>query len=415
MTKHCADRSYSPASYRGLQNVDPHDFALIRNDFDVYLRGLGYSAYTVAFYERRLLRLANWLGEHCRRPRMTELTRNEVPHLLNRFLPGRRPNTLACFRRPLLQWLRFQGRFARPVSKVGWQRWLDDYLAFLRTHRGVADTTIQRAQVNVSALLKALFGKGKANWARVQPADLWQFALRHTSGVSASHAEERLGQVRRFLQFAVMQGACSQPLLTSFPKVANYGSCTRPSILSKEQERELLACFDRRSPEGKRDYAMTMCMLHLGLRAVEVVRLKLGDADWQNSCLRVPPAKMGRGRRLPIPAQVLVALRDYVTNGRPEGTSFNQLFLRHPRRRGYPLSQAVLKHTIIRAYRRCGFPRSWCGTHRLRHTFASRLHQRGADLKPIADLLGHRHLDSATVYTHSAPQALQAVAQPWPW
>jgi integrase/recombinase XerD len=415
MTKHCADRSYIPASYRGLQKVDPHDFALIRNDFDVYLRGLGYSPYTVAFYQRRLLRLANWLGEHRHRPRMTELTRKAVPHLLNRFLPGRCPNTLACFRRPLLQWLRFQGRFARPAAQVGWQAWLDDYLHFLRTHRGVADTTILRAQANVSALLKVLFGSGKANWAWVQPADLWRFALQHTRGVSPSYAEERLGQVRRFMQFVVMQGACSQRLLTAFPKVANYGSCTRPSILSKKQERELLACFDRRSPEGKRDHAMTLCMLHLGLRAVEVVRLRLGDVDSQNRCLRVPPAKMGRGRVLPIPSRVLAALLDYVTNGRPESTGFDQLFLRHPRRRGYPLSQAALKHTMIRAYRRCGFPRSWCGTHRLRHTFASRLHQRGADLKPIADLLGHRHLDSATVYTHIAPQALQALAQPWPW
>ena len=282
MTKHCCDRSPPSVSYRGLQKVDSQDAALIRSDFGEYLRGLGYSPYTVAFYQRRLLRLANWLGEHCHRPRMTELTREEAPHLLKRFLPGKRPNTLVCFRKPLFQWLRFQGRFTPSIPPVGWQEWLDDYLDFLRIHRGVAYTTIQRAQANVSALLNALFGNGKANWARVQPADLWRFALRHTRGVSASYAEDRLGQVRRFLQFVVMQGACSQRLLMAFPKVANYGSCTRPSILSKEQEPELLACFDRRSSEGNRDYAMSLCMLHLGLRAGEVVRLQLGGVDCKN-------------------------------------------------------------------------------------------------------------------------------------
>ena len=415
MTKHCAAPSFPRGSYRGLQNVNPQDSALIRNDFGAHLRSRGYSPYTVAFYQRRLLRLANWLGEHCRRPRLTELTRKEVPRLLNRFLPGRRPNTLACFRKPLVQWLRFQGRFTPPTPQVGWQEWLDGYLDFLRTHRGVSYTMIQRARTNVSALLKALFGNGKANWARVCPGDIWRFALRHTRDVSPSYAEDRLGHVRRFMQFVMMKGGCSQRLLTAFPKVANYGSRTRPSILSKEQERDLLACFDRRLAEGKRDYAMTICMLHLGLRAVEVTRLQLGDVDWQSRCLRVPPAKMGRGRQLPIPERVLAALRDYLMNGRPKDTSFNELFLRHPRRTGYPMSQAALKHTIMRAYRRCGLPHSWCGTHRLRHTFASRLHQRGMDLKPIADLLGHRHLDSATVYTHTAPQALRALAQPWPW
>jgi site-specific recombinase XerD len=315
----------------------------------------------------------------------------------------------------LFQWLRFQGCFTPPAPTAGWQAWLDNYLEFLRNHRGVADTTIRRAQANVSAFLKALFGNGKANWGRVEPDDVWRFAFRHTRGVRASYSNDRLCQVRRFLQFVVMQGACHQRLLIAFPKVANYGSRVQPSILTKEQEGELLACFDRRFPEGKRDYAMTLCMLYLGLRAVEVVRLQLGDVDWQNRRLRVPPAKMSCGRQLPLPERVLAALQDYVTNGRPKDTSFDQLFLRHPRRRGQPLSQAVLKLTMRRAYRRCGFPRSWCGTHRLRHTFASRLHQRGAGLKPIADLLGHRHLDSATVYTHIAPQALQALAQPWPW
>jgi len=415
MTKHRANLSFPRASHRGFRKVNPQDSALIRVDFGAYLRGLGYSPYTIAFYQHRLLRLAQWLGEHPCRPRLTQITREEVPRLLNRFMPKRRPNTLLCFRRPLFQWLRFQGRFIPPTSHVGWQKWLDDYLEFLQIHRGVAFTTIQRAKANVSALLRALFGTGKANWARVEPADLWRFALRHIHGASPNYAEDKLGQTRRFMQFVMMHGACSQRLLIAFPKVANYGNCTRPSILSKEQEHELLTCFNRRSPEGKRDYAMALCMLYLGLRAVEVVRLQLGNVDWQNHCLKVPPAKMGQGRLLPVPARVLAALQDYVAAGRPESTSSDELFLRHPRRRGYPLSQAVLKHTIMRAYRHCGFPRSWCGTHRLRHTFASRLHQRGADLKPIADLLGHRHLDSTTVYTHIAPQALQALAQRWPW
>jgi site-specific recombinase XerD len=223
-----------------------------------------------------------------------------------------------------------------------------------------------------------------------------------------------LGQVRRFLKFVLMRGACSPQLVAAFPKVALYGSSTGPEILSEQQERDLLACFDRRSPEGKRDYAMTVCMLHLGLRAVEVTRLRIGDIDCQTNCLSVPPTKTGLGRLLPIPKRVLIALRDYVNNGRPKNSGFDRLFLRHPRRRGYPLSRSVLKHTLLRAYRRCGFPQSWSGTHRLRHTFASRLHQRGADLKPIADLLGHRWLGSTTVYTHIAPQAMHALAQPWP-
>jgi site-specific recombinase XerD len=55
------------------------------------------------------------------------------------------------------------------------------------------------------------------------------------------------------------------------------------------------------------------------------------------------------------------------------------------------------------------------GDPRLRHTFASRLHQRGVDMKPIADLLGHRRLDSTNLYTQVNLEALRQLARPWPW
>ena len=111
----------------------------------------------------------------------------------------------------------------------------------------------------------------------------------------------------------------------------------------------------------------------------------------------------------------LQALQDYVRTGRPQNASFDHMFLRHPRRRGYPLSRSVLKGTVRRAYSHCGFPSTWSGTHRLRHTFASRLHQRGVDMKLIADLLGHRRLDSTNLYTQVDLEALRQVARPWPW
>ena len=414
MTKHRSAGSIPAISHRKPLKVVPQEAQLIRVDFGDYLRGLGYAPYTIEYYQRRLLRVAGWLCERHGRPQMKQLTREEVPRLLARFLPGCRPETLVCFRKPLFHWLRFQGCYTPPAPRVRWQRWLDDYLHFMRVHRGVGHTMVQRAQTNVSAFMKTLFGRGKANWSRVKPADIWRFAHQHVRGAKPSYAKDRLGQVRRFMRFVQMRGACSPQILAAFPKVAAYGSSTRPEILSEQQERDLLACFQRTSSEGKRDYAMTVCMLHLGLRAAEVIRLRLGDIDWQNRCMKVPPTKTGQGRQLPIAQQVFIALQDYLENGRPKDGVFDQLFLRHPRRRAQPLSGCVLKHTVLRAYRRCGFHRSWSGTHRLRHTFASRLHQRGADLKPIADLLGHRRLDSATVYTQIAPEALRALAQPWP-
>jgi site-specific recombinase XerD len=160
---------------------------------------------------------------------------------------------------------------------------------------------------------------------------------------------------------------------------------------------------------------MTLLLLDLGLRAGEVIGLRVQDIDWQGHQLKVQRSKTGPGRQLPLLPPLERALQDYLATARPQNLAEDHLFLRHPQRQGAPLSLDALVAIVRQAYRRCGFPSTWWGTHRLRHTFASRLHQRGVDLKPIADLLGHRHLDSTNRYTHVEVETLRRLALPWPW
>jgi site-specific recombinase XerD len=318
------------------------------------------------------------------------------------------------YRKALFHWLRFKGRHSEPVARA-WAPWLTDYLQFLRTHQGVSQSTVDLSEANAKAFLEWQFGAGRANWSRVRPADIWTFSRRQVRGVTPTTGKSRLGYVRRFLSFVHLRGACGPELASAIPKVAVYGGAPRPEVLSEAQRRQLLNSFRRTTPEGKRNYAMTLCMLDLGLRAGEVVGVRLSDIDWQARRLDIRVTKTGRGRQLPLPTHILEALRDYIQSGRPQNAPFEDVFLRHPRRRGYPLSRHALKAMVYLAYRRCGFPPTWSGTHRLRHTFASRLHRRGLDMKPIADLLGHRRLDSTNLYTQVDPEALRPLARPWPW
>ena len=97
---------------------------------------------------------------------------------------------------------------------------------------------------------------------------------------------------------------------------------------------------------------MTLCMLDLGFRGSEVINLRLSDIDWQGRWLDVRATKTGQGRQLPIPNRVFAALRDYIGNARPTLTSFDKVFVRHPRGVGHPLSQCGLKAMLSAAYRR---------------------------------------------------------------
>ncbi len=398
------------ASSRGLAK----DVLVIRGDFSNYLRARNYSRLTIGHYQRHLIRIACWLREHPHHPPLRELSRRIVPRLLVQVLPRLAARTRWNYRAAVIHWLRFNGHYSEPVDRP-WAPWLRDYLQFLRAHRGVGQSTLDLNETNAKAFMEWQFGTDQANWSQVQPTDIWSFARHQVRGVKPIMGKSRLGYVRRFLRFIHLRGACGPQLAAAIPKVAVYGGSPRPEVLTPKQQRKLRGSFRRSTREGKRNYAMTLCMLDLGLRRGEVIGLRLQDIDWRARRLNIRVTKTGRGRQLPLSDPVLEALRDYIKTGRPQNTSFDHVFLRHPRRSGYPMSQNAINAMIQLAYRHCGFPATWSGTHRLRHTFASRLHQCGVDMKPIADLLGHRRLDSTNHYTQVDMDALRPLAQPWPW
>ena len=152
-----------------------------------------------------------------------------------------------------------------------------------------------------------------------------------------------------------------------------------------------------------------VCLIDLGLRAIEVARLRLDSIDWQGRSMRVPAAKAGGGRHLPLPTGVLMAFRKYL-RVRPR-TAAEHFFVGQCALAGRALSSCAIRAVVDRAYRRCGMERLF-GTHRLRHSFATRLFARGCTLKEIADLLGHRRIATTERYTQA--KDMRFIAQPWP-
>ena len=245
---------------RALEKGLAENVALIQGDFADYLRARHYAPFTVEHCQRHLRRIADWLREHPNQRALNELTRPMVPRLLAQVLPGRSPETRMNYRKALFHWLRFQGRYAVPVTRP-WAPWLSDYLQFLGTHQGVGQATLELNEASAKAFLEWQFGAGRANWSRVQVTDIWSFATRYVRGVKPLTGKSRLGYVRRFLNFVHLQGACGPELAAAIPKVAVGRSAPRPEILSPSQRRKLVAFVKGTSPESQRDYAMILCML----------------------------------------------------------------------------------------------------------------------------------------------------------
>jgi len=172
-----------------------------------------------------------------------------------------------------------------------------------------------------------------------------------------------------------------------------------------------LRSFDRGTSAGRRDYAIALCFSELALRANEVAALTLDDVDWRALTVRLRQTKQRRERLLPLPARVARAVVAYLRRDR-RTVKHRRLFINLRPPLDQPLSTDGVRHVIRRAFGRCGIRAS--GPHLLRQSWASAAHQRGMDLKRIADVLGHRSVETTASYAKVHFEQLRQAALPWP-
>jgi integrase len=156
---------------------------------------------------------------------------------------------------------------------------------------------------------------------------------------------------------------------------------------------------------------MARCLTDLALRSHEVAKLRLDAIDWHAGVLHLERTKRRRANMLPLPQITGQALIDYLRQGRPTSSS-PIFFVYHRAPRGEGIQKTTVHGAIRRALVRAGL--NYNGTHIFRHTAATRMLQGGATLKAIADVLGHRSIDTTLIYTKVDLPQLSQVASPWP-
>jgi integrase len=260
--------------------------------------------------------------------------------------------------------------------------------------------------------LQAEYGQGATDLARIAPSDVVAFVSDYAGRVSRGTARQVATALRGFLRWLQFRGLCDARLVAAVPGIPYWKLASIPKLLTDDQVRLLLAAFDRSTDVGRRDYAIALCLLRLGMRSCEVAQLRLEDIDWRGGTLRIDGGKRRRSHVLPLPSDVARAVVAYLKRGRPR-SSERGVFLRHtlPHR---PVCSADIQTVVRRAHERGRVGSPWKGTHVLRHTVASRLLRGGATLKQIADILGHRSIDTTAIYAKVDLERLAGVALPWP-
>lgn len=284
---------------------------------------------------------------------------------------------------------------------------LGSFEHYLRAERGLAAGTVRGYVGHVRWFLDGL-GSDQA-LGGLTTAEVTAAVLRRSAVAAVSTTQYFVSALRSFLRFCFVEGLVDRDLSQAALAVTGRRRSSLPQGIARADADALLGSCDRRSGIGRRDYAVILTLLRLGLRAGELADLRLDDIDWRAGEV-VVHGKGGREDRLPLPADVGEAIAAYLRRGRPRGDC-RELFLRGRAPLG-PIASSTVRSTVRRACRRAGIVE--LGAHRLRHTAACQMVAAGVPLVEIAQVLRHHSLQSTAVYARVDLEQLRLLAAPWP-
>lgn len=279
------------------------------------------------------------------------------------------------------------------------------FAEYLRYNRNASDHTVRAYQGDLEQFIEAVARSQARPRRSLTPNDFTADHIRlflgvlFRDGVSRASAARKLAAVRTFARWLRREGLMdSDPAaLAATPRREQ----TIPAHLSVEEMERLLQTADRSSPLGRRDQAILELFYASGLRLSELVGLNLDDVNLHSRMIRV----LGKGRKerlVPVSQTAADAIRTYLRDreafvrGVRERAREAPLFVNY---RGERLSGRSV-HRLVRKYVAMCSARFGISPHALRHSFATHLLERGADLRGIQELLGHARLSTTQRYTH---------------
>lgn len=291
---------------------------------------------------------------------------------------------------------------------------LREYEKFLADVRGVVPSTIREYSQGARRLLHWLRRRHR-RVHMIRGRDVLAFIEALAGEHPTPSWRNRLtSQTRLFLRFLHAEAAIRSDLTGAVPKLRVWRLATVPRHLPWDRVRKLVDSVDARTPTGKRDKAVLLLIALLGMRGEEVRSLELKHIAWRAGEIRLPRTKSQRAKVLPLPREVGTALADYVLHGRPQSSS-TVVVLRHAAPRCALSSPAAVSRIVKRCLGRAGIlAPGRPGVHLLRHSLATRMVNAGVPIKQIADVLGHRSINTTAIYTKVDMVSLGAVALPFP-
>jgi integrase/recombinase XerD len=287
---------------------------------------------------------------------------------------------------------------------------IQQFLDHLKVERELSAATLEAYGRDLAGFARFAVDRGVRAAGEVRTIDVLDYLGHLTERAMAARSQaRRLIALRQLFKFLKVERVCeTNP--TEDVELPRFGR-RLPEFLTVDEVDRLLEAPDRRTPRGARDAAMLETLYATGLRVSELVKLRLGDLNFDAGYL-VALGKGKKERLVPLGEVALASLRHYVEQARPSflrpraaARAADALFLtrlgRRMTRQGFwkLLGRYAVAAGIVKAI----------SPHKLRHSFATHLVERGADLRAVQAMLGHADIGTTEIYTHVSRGHLRAV------
>jgi integrase/recombinase XerD len=288
-----------------------------------------------------------------------------------------------------------------------WINYKNDYLNFLRLEKSLSENSLMAYERDFNKLQSFI----KANHNELTPTEVKQnhleefLAVLYDEGLNARSQARVLSSIKGFYKYLMLEDVLNEDPseLIQGPKLDRK----LPHVLTVDEIDMLIGAVDMSKPEGSRNRAILETLYSCGIRVTEAINLRISDLYFKDEFIRV----IGKGdkeRLVPINQKAISYIQTYITDRtrlKVNDKFENILFLN---RRGNQLTRVMIFTIIKDLSAKIGLKKK-ISPHTFRHSFASHLFERGADLRVIQELLGHETIMTTEIYTHLEKNHLREV------
>ena len=296
----------------------------------------------------------------------------------------------------------------RALLEVPFTDELPGFFEYLVCERGLRRTTLHGYECYLRSFERYLRRVGVQQLVELSPALISTFVAERSAGLATASVGLLCGALREFLRYAHREGVLASDLSKTVDRPRTYRLSDIPRSISRAEVSRVLACVDRSSTRGKRDYAALLLLGTYGLRSREIAALTLDHIDWKRERLSVPGRKGGHSTAFPLSSSVGEALVDYLQHGRLQSAERHVFFMAFAPVR--PISHTAVSKLATKYLLKAGIQVPRPGSHTLRHSCVQRLVDADFSLKTIGDFVGHRSAKTTEIYTKVAIEPLREIA-----